>query len=262
MGEVWLAEQEQPFRRRVALKLIKTGLDTKHVIARFEAERQALAMMNHQNIAKVLDAGITDEGLPYFAMELVQGHSHHRVLRHQQARAERAAGTVRPNLPSHPACSSEGHHPPGHQTRQRAGHAVRRQAGRQGHRLRIGQGSAGYHAAHQPHAVHAVRPGRRYAGLHEPRAGRDEHAGCRHADRRVFAGRDAVRAANRQHSFGKRNGAAAGLRQAPAVDSRGRTTPAQSAPSLSGEKIEGISRQRKIEPQQLQRSSRAISTGS
>lgn len=73
MGSVWMAEQEQPIKRRVALKVIKAGLDTKTVIARFEAERQALAMMNHPNIAKVLDAGITDHGQPYFAMELVRG---------------------------------------------------------------------------------------------------------------------------------------------------------------------------------------------
>ena len=73
MGEVWMAEQEQPIRRRVAFKLIKAGMDSKQVIARFEAERQALAMMSHQNIAKILDAGTTDDGLPFFAMELVQG---------------------------------------------------------------------------------------------------------------------------------------------------------------------------------------------
>ena len=73
MGTVWMAEQEEPVRRRVALKVIKTGMDTKQVIARFEAERQALALMDHQNIARVLDAGTTDEGLPYFVMELVKG---------------------------------------------------------------------------------------------------------------------------------------------------------------------------------------------
>ncbi len=73
MGEVWMADQQEPVRRRVALKLIKRGHDTKEIIARFEAERQALAMMNHNNIAQVLDAGVTRDGLPYFAMELVQG---------------------------------------------------------------------------------------------------------------------------------------------------------------------------------------------
>ena len=65
-----MAEQEQPVRRKVALKIIKLGMDTKQVIARFEAERQALAMMDHPNIAQVFDAGATDTGRPYFVMEL------------------------------------------------------------------------------------------------------------------------------------------------------------------------------------------------
>src|SRR5689334_1631255 len=72
-GTVYMAEQEEPVHRRVALKIIKLGMDTKEVVARFEAERQALAMMDHPNIAKVLDAGATDNGRPYFVMELVQG---------------------------------------------------------------------------------------------------------------------------------------------------------------------------------------------
>ena len=73
MGTVWMAEQEEPVRRRVALKVIKLGMDTKQVIGRFEAERQALALMDHPNIAKVLDAGATDNGRPFFVMELVKG---------------------------------------------------------------------------------------------------------------------------------------------------------------------------------------------
>src|SRR5208337_1248017 len=72
-GVVYVAEQSVPVRRRVALKVIKLGMDTKAVVARFEAERQALAMMDHPNIAKVLDAGTTDVGRPYFVMELVRG---------------------------------------------------------------------------------------------------------------------------------------------------------------------------------------------
>jgi serine/threonine protein kinase/WD40 repeat protein len=72
-GIVYMAEQEEPVRRRVALKVIKLGMDTKQVIARFQAERQALAMMDHPNIAKVLDAGATETGRPYFVMELVRG---------------------------------------------------------------------------------------------------------------------------------------------------------------------------------------------
>ena len=72
-GVVYMAEQEEPVRRRVALKVIKLGMDTKQVIARFEAERQALAMMDHPNIAKIFDAGATEGGRPYFVMELVRG---------------------------------------------------------------------------------------------------------------------------------------------------------------------------------------------
>ncbi|MEJ7640378.1 MAG: serine/threonine-protein kinase [Singulisphaera sp.] len=73
MGLVFVAEQQQPVRRKVALKVIKPGMDSRDVIARFEAERQALALMDHPNIAKVFDAGTTDTGLPYFVMELVKG---------------------------------------------------------------------------------------------------------------------------------------------------------------------------------------------
>ena len=73
MGVVYMAEQQTPVRRRVALKIIKPGMDTRQVIARFEAERQALAMMDHSNIARVLDAGATESGRPYFVMELVRG---------------------------------------------------------------------------------------------------------------------------------------------------------------------------------------------
>jgi len=72
-GVVYVAEQTEPVRRRVALKVIKLGMDTKSVVARFEAERQALAMMDHPNIARVLDAGTTETGRPYFVMELVRG---------------------------------------------------------------------------------------------------------------------------------------------------------------------------------------------
>ena len=71
MGEVWLAEQKEPVRRRVALKLVKAGMNTREVIARFESERQALALMDHPAIAKVFDAGSTPQGAPYFVMEYV-----------------------------------------------------------------------------------------------------------------------------------------------------------------------------------------------
>ncbi len=73
MGEVWLAEQKEPVRRRVALKVVKSGMNTREVIARFESERQALALMDHPAIAKVFDAGSTPDGAPYFVMEYVSG---------------------------------------------------------------------------------------------------------------------------------------------------------------------------------------------
>jgi serine/threonine protein kinase len=68
-GTVWLAEQKEPFRRKVALKITKLGMDSRQVVTRFEAERQALAMMDHPNIAKVFDAGTTEQGRPYFVMD-------------------------------------------------------------------------------------------------------------------------------------------------------------------------------------------------
>jgi serine/threonine protein kinase len=93
MGEVWEAEQTEPVRRRVALKLIKPGMDSRQVLARFEAERQALALMDHPAIARVLDAGTTPQGRPYFAMEYVHGE---RITtycdRHRLSMQERLVG--------------------------------------------------------------------------------------------------------------------------------------------------------------------------
>ncbi len=131
-GVVYVAEQTQPVRRRVALKVIKLGMDTKAVVARFEAERQALAMMDHPNIAKVLDAGTTDVGRPYFVMELVRGIKHHRVLRPEQFEHEGAARSVHQGLPGHPARASERHHPSRHQAVEHPRDAARRRAGAQG----------------------------------------------------------------------------------------------------------------------------------
>jgi len=74
-GAVWVAEQSQPVKRKVVLKLIKAGMDSKTVLARFEAERQALAVMDHPNIAKVLEGGLTEQGRPFFVMEYVKGIS-------------------------------------------------------------------------------------------------------------------------------------------------------------------------------------------
>ena len=112
-GSVFMAEQEHPVRRRVALKIIKLGMDTKQVIARFEAERQALAMMDHPNIARVLDAGTTETGRPYFVMDLVKRCADHRILRHPEPEHAGAIGSVHLRVSGGAACASEGDHSPG-----------------------------------------------------------------------------------------------------------------------------------------------------
>src|SRR5450755_90971 len=93
MGEVWLAEQVEPIRRRVAVKVIKVGMDTKQVVARFESERQALALMDHAAIAKIFDGGSTLEGRPYFVMEYVAG-----VPNTEHCDGHKLSTTARPEL--------------------------------------------------------------------------------------------------------------------------------------------------------------------
>ena len=123
MGIVYMAEQTEPVRRRVALKIIKPGMDSRQVIARFEAERQALAMMDHQNIARVLDAGTTDSGRPLLRHGAGPRRADHPVLRRPPPDAPRAAGAVRARLPGDPARAPEGDHPPRHQAVERPGDA-------------------------------------------------------------------------------------------------------------------------------------------
>ncbi len=90
MGTVYMAEQSHPVQRKVALKIIKAGMDSCQVIARFEAERQALALMDHPNIAKMLDAGMTEIGKPYFVMELIKGIPITEYSRPAQTKHKRA----------------------------------------------------------------------------------------------------------------------------------------------------------------------------
>ena len=92
---VFLAEQAEPVRRKVALKVLKAGMDTRQVVARFEAERQALAIMDHPNIAKVFDGGATPSGRPYFVMELVKGVPITDFCDEHHLTPRRAAGAVR-----------------------------------------------------------------------------------------------------------------------------------------------------------------------
>ena len=140
MGVVYMAEQTQPVRRKVALKVIKPGMDTKQVIARFEAERQALALMDHPNIARVLEPAPPNRGRPYFVMELVRGIPITEYCDREQLVDPRAAGAVRPGLPGRAARPPEGDHPPRPEALERPGDAARRRRRAQGHRLRRGQG--------------------------------------------------------------------------------------------------------------------------
>jgi serine/threonine protein kinase len=107
-GEVWMAEQREPVKRRVALKIIKLGMDSRQIVARFEAERQALAMMDHANIAKIFDADVTDIGRLYFVMELVRGIKITEYSRSNQAAHARPAQAFHSGLPGDSARASKG----------------------------------------------------------------------------------------------------------------------------------------------------------
>jgi hypothetical protein len=124
MGLVFVAEQQQPVRRKVALKVIKPGMDSRQVIARFEAERQALAMMDHPNIAKVHDGGATMEGRPYFVMELVKGTPIHRVLRSAPPQQSPTLAIVPRRVPRGAARAPERDYPPRPQAVQYPGVAL------------------------------------------------------------------------------------------------------------------------------------------
>ncbi len=117
-------------------------MDSRQVLARFEAERQALAMMDHPNIAKVFDGGMTEQGRPYLRDGVRQGRAADRVLRPGPAFAEGTPATVRAGLPGGAACASERDHPPRPEAVEHSGLPVRRQAGSEGDRLWPGQGDA------------------------------------------------------------------------------------------------------------------------
>ena len=161
--------------------------------------------MDHPNIAKVLDAGTTESGRPYFVMELVKGVPITEYCDEHQLTPQRAAGAVRPGLPGRPARPPEGHHPPRPQAVERPGHPARRQAGAQGHRLRRGQGdrpAADRADACSPRSAQIV-------GTPEymsPGAGRAQQPRHRHPHRHLFAGRAALRAADRHDAVRARSG--------------------------------------------------------
>ena len=216
-----------PVHRMVALKLIKAGMDSRQVLARFGAERQALALMDHPNIARVFDAGTTEQGLPYFVMELVKGIPITRFCDEHRLTTARATRAGHPGLPGRAARPPEGDHPPRHQAVQRPDRPLRRQAGAQGHRLRRGQGDRS--AADRPDALHRVRCGRRHARVHEPRAGRAEPARHRHPQRHLQPGRAPLRALDRLDSAGSQAAEAGGDSGNAAGDPRGGVAPAEHA---------------------------------
>jgi serine/threonine protein kinase len=111
MGTVYLAEQREPIRRRVALKVVKVGRDTAAVLARFDNERQALALMDHPNIAQIFDAGATATGRPYFVMEYIEGTPITQYWRSQADDDQGAARAVPRRLPCGPPCAPEARDP-------------------------------------------------------------------------------------------------------------------------------------------------------
>ncbi len=121
MGEVWLAEQKQPVRRRVVIKLIKAGMDTREVVARFESERQALALMDHPAIAKVFDAGSTSTGAAVLRHGVRTRYADHRLLRQTQADSARAAAAFHSGVRRGETCASKGNHPSRSETFERPG---------------------------------------------------------------------------------------------------------------------------------------------
>jgi tRNA A-37 threonylcarbamoyl transferase component Bud32 len=194
MGTIWMAEQREPVKRRVALKVIKLGMDTKQVIARFEAERQALALMDHPHIARVLDAGTTESGRPYFVMEYIKGipileycdrekprhaarlelftkvcqaiqHAHQKGIIHRDIKPSNVLVTLHDGVPVPKV-------------------------------IDFGIAKATNSELTSEDALHRAPADDRHAGVHVAGAGRDVGARHRHAQRHLFARRAALRAAD------------------------------------------------------------------
>ena len=169
-------------------------MDSRAVLARFDAERQALALMDHPNIARVYDGGTTAAGQPFFVMELVSGVPITEYCDRQRLSSPGPAGAVRFRLPGRSACPPEGDHPPRLETQQRAGHRGGWTAHSQSHRLRGCQGDGSQ--AHRSE-LRGQWGDRWHARVHVARAGRPLVDGHRHADRHLCAGGDPLRAAGR-----------------------------------------------------------------
>ena len=198
-GIVYLAEQAEPVRRKVALKVIKPGMDTREVVARFEAERQALALMDHPHIAQVYDGGATESGRPYFVMELVKGMPDHDVLRRPRPLASGSGWSCS----SMCAAAVQHAHQKGiiHRDLKPSNILVSTHDGKPVVKvIDFGIAKAVAHGTHGNHGDDRARPDDRHAGIHESGAGGAQRAGCRHPQRHLFARRGALRAADRNHA--------------------------------------------------------------
>ena len=209
MGEVWLAEQRQPVRRQVALKVIKAGMDTREVIARFEAERQALALMNHPNIAGVFDAGATPEGRPYFAMEYVQGIPITEYCDKQRL-------SIRERLTLFvDVCAGVQHaHQKGiiHRDIKPSNVLVTTQDEKHTPKIiDFGVAKATSQRLTERTVFTELGSAHRHAGVHEPRAGGDDEPRHRHPHGRLLARRAALRAARGRAALRLQGAARAGL---------------------------------------------------
>jgi hypothetical protein len=189
-GVVYMAEQEEPMRRRVALKIIKLGMDTRSVIARFEAERQALALMDHPNIAKVLDGGATQSGRPYFVMELVRGVRITQFCNEAGFSTEARLRLFVLVCQAIQHAHQKGNHSPRSQTFEHPGYGQRWCACPQGDRLRHREGHRP--AADRQDFVHAVPFVHWDARLRQSRASRNEQCGRGHPQRHLQPRRAAL----------------------------------------------------------------------
>ena len=197
MGTVYEAEQLEPVRRRVALKIVKLGMDTREVVARFMTERQALAAMDHPFVAKVFDAGQTAAGRPYFVMELVEGVPLLDYCDTHRLSVKERVELFMLDLPGRPARAPEGCRAPRSEAVERPGDRERAEPGAEDHRLWHCQGDRAATCPAGVGRIHTRRSAVGNTGLHEPGAGRVRPDGYRHANGRVFPRRDPVRVAGR-----------------------------------------------------------------
>ncbi len=248
MGTVYMAEQTEPVRRMVALKLIKAGMDSRQVLARFGAERQALALMDHPNIAKVFDAGTTD-GLPYFVMELVKGIPITKFCDERRL-------TTRERLElAIPVCQAVQHaHQKGiiHRDLKPSNVLIALYDGKPVPKvIDFGVAKATGPRLTDQTLVHRVRGGGRHARVHEPRAGPAEPARHRHPQRHLQPGRAPLRALDRLDAAGSQAAEAGGDSGNAAGDPRGGVAPAEHCGLATTEELPSIAACRNIEPRKL-----------